>query len=404
VRLPIFIAYRYLFSKKRINAINIITAIAMLGFGVGAFAMVVILSAFNGFEDIVENLINTYDPEIHITAEGKKTFTFDEATQSKIMAIEEVSNVSSCLEEKVVIKYNDHQEIARIKGVDSAFNQAKFDTLVVMGEFNLGDSSAQLGVFGGGLASKLGVFPGSQNVATIFVPKRNVKYNALNPEAALSTKFLRASAVFLVHEEIDNEVFITSLNFAQELLSYPNQVSALELELKANANPDVVKEKLEKALGNGFTVKTREQLNEMIYKIFKSEKWFTYVILSLVILISSFNIFGSLIMLVLDKRKDIGILKSMGAEENTIRNVFLWQGSFIAFLGGGIGVILGLLLVISQMKFGLLKIENSIVEAYPIAILTKDILLTCATVFVIGIIISIYPARKAAKTEIQQLN
>ena len=404
MRLPIFIAYRYLFSKKKINAINIITAIAMLGFGVGAFAMVVILSAFNGFENIVENLINTYDPEIQITATGKKTFEFTDEIKTKIQAIEDVQLASSSLEEKVVLKYNNHQEIAKIKGVDTLFNVAKFDSLVVMGSFNLGDSTSRFGVFGGGLASKLGLFPGSQNMVTVFVPRRDVTFNMLNPQEALSTQYLRASAIFLVHEEIDNEVFITSLEFAQKLLSYKNAVSSIELELKPNSAIDEVKQELQNTLGSGFTIKTREELNEMIYKIFKSEKWFTYAILSLVILISSFNIFGSLIMLVLDKKKDIGILKSMGAEEKTIRNVFIWQGSFIAILGGGIGVLLALLLVIAQMKFGLLKIENSIVEAYPVAILAKDVILTCATVFVIGFLISLYPAFRAAKTEIKQLN
>ncbi len=404
MRLPIFIAYRYLFSKKKINAINIITTIAALGFGVGAFAMVVILSAFNGFENLIAGLINNYDPEIKITATGRKTFEFTNELRSDILHFEDIVSASSSLEEKVVIKYNNHQEIAKIRGVDTFFDKAKFDSLIVMGSYNLGDTNSAFGIFGGGLASKLGVFPGSQNPIAVFVPRRDVEYNSLNPQEALSTKYIRASAVFLVYEDIDNEVFITSLPLAQELLSYKNAISSIDVGLKAEANIDEVKEQLQRKLGSGYTIKTREELNELIYKIFKSEKWFTYAILSLVILISSFNIFGSLIMLVLDKKKDIGILKSMGAEEGTIRKVFIWQGSFIAIMGGGAGVILALLVVVAQMKFGLLRIENSIVEAYPVAILAKDVLLTCFTVFIIGFLISLYPASKAAKTKIQQLN
>ncbi|MBT8326249.1 MAG: ABC transporter permease, partial [Bacteroidia bacterium] len=340
MRLPLFIAYRYLFSKKKINAINIITAIAMLGFGVGAFAMIVILSVFNGFENIVENLINHYDPEIKITAKGRKTFEYTTDLEAKIRAIEEVDVASQSLEEKVVVKYNDKQEIARIKGVDSFFNEAKFDSLIVLGQFDLGDSTQNLGVFGGGLANKLNLFPGSQSLVTVFVPNREVEFNSLNPQAALSTDFIRASSVFMLHEEIDNEVFLTSLEFSQNLLNYPNSISSLELTIKPGSNPAVVKEELVNALGDSWEVKTRVELNELIYKIFRSEKWLTYAILSLVLVISSFNIFGSLIMLVLDKKKDIGILKSMGAEERTIRKVFLWQGSYIAILGGGIGVLL----------------------------------------------------------------
>jgi lipoprotein-releasing system permease protein len=404
VRLPLFIAYRYLFSKKKINAINIITGIAMLGFGVGAFAMIVVLSAFNGFETLVADLINNYDPDIKITAKGKKTFVLSDNVKNKIVALEEVEGVSGCLEEKVVIKFNDRQEIARIKGVDESFNEAKFDSLVVLGSFSLGDSSQSFGVFGVGLASKLNLFPGTQNLVSVFVPKRNVEYNALNPQAALSTKYLRASSVFQVHEEIDNEIFITSLSFAQELLSYPNAISSMELSLKPDADSEKVKAEIELLLGEDWNVKTQEELNELIYKIFRSEKWFTYAILSLVLVISSFNIFGSLIMLVLDKKKDIGVLKSMGAEEGTIRKVFVWQGSYIALLGGGVGLILALLLVLGQQQFGWLQIENSIVDAYPVKVLFKDVFLTFLTVSILGYLISLYPASRAAKTEIKQLN
>ena len=376
----------------------------MLGFGVGAFAMIVILSVFNGFENIVEDLINHYDPEIKITAKGRKTFEYSTDLQSKIRAIEEVTVASQSLEEKVVVKYNDKQEIAKIKGVDSLFNSTKFDSLIVLGSFDLGDSTQNLGVFGGGLANKLNLFPGSQNLVTIFVPNREVEFNSLNPQAALSTEFIRASSVFMLHEEVDNEVFITSLDFAQGLLNYPKSITSLELTLQSGVDPDLVKKKLASALGDSWEIKTRVELNELIYKIFKSEKWLTYAILSLVLIISSFNIFGSLIMLVLDKRKDIGILKSMGAEERTIQKVFLWQGSYIAVLGGGLGVLLAVILVLVQQHIGLLRMENSIVEYYPVELQLGDVILTLLTISILGFLISLYPSKKAAKTEIKQLN
>ena len=404
MRLPLFIAYRYLFSKKKINAINVITAIAMLGFGVGGFAMVVVLSTFNGFENIVEATINNYDPDIKITAKGKKTFIYNDDLKSKVEQEIAVINVSKSLEEKVVIKYDQHQEIAKIKGVDSDFEASKFDSLMVIGNFMLGDTARSFGVFGGGLANKLNLFPGSPELITVFVPRRDVAYNSLNPMASLSSKYLRASGIFIVHEEIDGETFITSLDFAQDLLSYPNSISSLELSIDQNTDPTVVKESLQELLGSEWEVKTRRELNELIYKIFSSEKWFTFAILSLVLIISSFNIFGSLIMLVLDKKKDISILKSMGTTEQTIRRVFMWQGSYIAIIGGGVGVLLASVLVWSQEYFGWFTMDNAMVLEYPVELLLNDVLLTFGTVVLLGYLISIYPARKASKTPISNIN
>ena len=404
MRLPLFIAYRYLFSKKKINAINVITAIAMLGFGVGGFAMVVVLSTFNGFENIVEATINNYDPDIKITAKGKKTFIYNDALKSKVEQEIAVINVSKSLEEKVVIKYDQHQEIAKIKGVDSDFEASKFDSLMVIGNFMLGDTARSFGVFGGGLANKLNLFPGSPELITVFVPRRDVAYNSLNPVASLSSKYLRASGIFIVHEEIDGETFITSLDFAQDLLSCPNSISSLELSIDQNTDPTVVKESLQELLGSEWEVKTRRELNELIYKIFSSEKWFTFAILSLVLIISSFNIFGSLIMLVLDKKNDISILKSMGTTEQIIRRVFMWQGSYIAIIGGGVGVLLASVLVWSQEYFGWFTMDNAMVLEYPVELLLNDVLLTFGTVVLLGYLISIYPARKASKTPISNIN
>ncbi|MDC1431438.1 FtsX-like permease family protein [Bacteroidia bacterium] len=393
-----------MFSKKKINAINVITAIAMLGFGVGGFAMVVVLSTFNGFENIVEATINNYDPDIKITAKGKKTFIYDDALKSKVEQEIAVINVSKSLEEKVVIKYDQHQEIAKIKGVDSDFEASKFDSLMVIGNFMLGDTARSFGVFGGGLANKLNLFPGSPELITVFVPRRDVAYNSLNPMASLSSKYLRASGIFIVHEEIDGETFITSLDFAQDLLSCPNSISSLELSIDQNTDPTVVKESLQELLGSEWEVKTRRELNELIYKIFSSEKWFTFAILSLVLIISSFNIFGSLIMLVLDKKNDISILKSMGTTEQIIRRVFMWQGSYIAIIGGGVGVLLASVLVWSQEYFGWFTMDNAMVLEYPVELLLNDVLLTFGTVVLLGYLISIYPARKASKTPISNIN
>lgn len=376
----------------------------MLGFGVGSFAMIIVLSTFNGFENIVESMINNYDPDIKITANGEKTFKLHSSLENQINKIEAVDYYTPVLEEKVVIKYDQHQEIARIKGIDSKAPHNTLDSIVVLGEFYLGDSLKNFGVFGAGLAQKLNLFPGSPELVTVFVPRRDVAYSALNPTASLSTEYLRSSGTFTVHEEVDNEVFMTRLDFAQKLLSYPNAISALEVSLKEGEDPIEAKENLIKVLGDDWEVKTRRELNEVLYKIFSSEKWFTYAILSLVLFISSFNIFGSLIMLVIDKKKDIGILKSMGAEEGTLFWVFLWQGTYIALIGGGIGILCSILLVWSQSYFEWFALENAIVSAYPVDLLWSDVTLTVLTILFLGSSISLYPAFKASKTPINAIN
>lgn len=376
----------------------------MLGFGVGSFAMIIVLSTFNGFENIVEGMINNYDPDIKITAKGKKTFVLDSAISEQLKNSEEVSYYTTVLEEKVVIKYDQHQEIARIKGIDPSSPHGTLDSLVVLGEFYLGDSLKNFGVFGAGLAKKLNLFPGSPELVTVFVPRRDVEYNAMNPTASLSTQYLRSSGTFTVHEEVDNEVFMTRLDFAQSLLSYPNSISALELTLVPEVDPVDAKEELIELLGEQWEIKTRRELNEVLYKIFSSEKWFTYAILSLVLFISSFNIFGSLIMLVIDKKKDIGILKSMGAEEGILFRVFLWQGTYIALIGGGIGILCSIVLVWSQQYFEWFSMENAIVSAYPVELLWSDVMLTILTIVFLGTTISLYPAYKASKTPINAIN
>ena len=376
----------------------------MLGFGVGSFAMIIVLSTFNGFENIVEGMINNYDPDIKITAKGKKTFVLDSQISNQLNKLEEIAYFTPVLQEKVVIKYDQHQEIARIKGIEPKTPHGTLDSLVVLGEFYLGDSLKNFGVFGAGLAQKLNLFPGSPELVTVFVPRRDVEYNAINPSASLSTQYLHSSGTFMVHEEVDNEVFITRLDFAQKLLSYPNSISALELNLKAEEDPIKAKEKLIESLGGQWEIKTRRELNEVLYKIFSSEKWFTYAILSLVLFISSFNIFGSLIMLVIDKKKDIGVLKSMGAEEGTLFRVFLWQGIYISLIGGGIGILCSILLVWSQQFFEWFSMENAIVSAYPVELLWSDILLTILTIVFLGTTISLYPASKASKTHIKAIN
>lgn len=404
MKLPLIIGLRYLFSKKKVNAINIITRIAIVGFGVGAFAMIVVLSAFNGFENIVGGLMNSFDPNLKINHKTEKFFKIDESVLSKISKIPGVSNVAFSLEEKVVIKNDDRQEIGIIKGLSANFPTQSIDSLILMGDFDLGDTAKSKFVFGGGLANKLSVFPGALSPISIYVPRRGASFNAMNPADALSLKYGTVSGIFVAHEDIDLKYLLTNIGFVQGLLEYPGGSSAIEIHLTSTADIPAVKANIATIMGDKWQIKTREELNELVFKVFKSERWFTFAMLAFVMLISSFNIFGSLIMVILDKKRDIALLQSMGMTRKNIQWVFLFQGTMVAIIGGAIGLILGSVLIILQDHFGLIQLQNSIVDAYPVELRWTDVLLTLSTFTFLGLAMSFYPAVKAGKLHNTKLN
>ena len=395
MRLSLIFAFRYVFSKKKTNAINIISGITALAFAVGAAAMIIVLSALNGFENTVTGLFTSFDPALKIETVKGKTFTIDSAKFEQLKKLEGVSDIAQVLEDNAVLKYGESQEIAIIKGVSDNYNRVtQIDCTLVEGSFKLGNSSINGGVFGYELASKLGLnINNTVGFVTIYVPKKG-EFENLNPEQNLTIERLLPTGSFFVQEEIDSRYVLVSLPFARSLLGYKNELSALEISVKPNFKISKIKDDLSKSLGNKFIIKDQYQQKESIYKIFKSEKIATFAILSFILLIAAFNMAGALTMLIIEKEKDISILKSMGATNQTIKSVFMLSGLVISIVGSLIGILIGGIIGWLQIKYGLLGIENSVVDAYPMALKPMDFIFVFTISMIIGLVNAWIPIRK----------
>ncbi len=395
MRLSLIFAFRYVFSKKKTNAINIISGITALAFAVGAAAMIIVLSALNGFENTLTGLFTSFDPALKIETVKGKTFTIDSAKFEQLKKLEGVSDIAQVLEDNAVLKYGESQEIAIIKGVSDNYNRVtQIDCTLVEGSFKLGNSSINGGVFGYELASKLGLnINNTVGFVTIYVPKKG-EFENLNPEQNLTIERLLPTGSFFVQEEIDSRYVLVSLPFARSLLGYKNELSALEISVKPNFKISKIKDDLSKSLGNKFIIKDQYQQKESIYKIFKSEKIATFAILSFILLIAAFNMAGALTMLIIEKEKDISILKSMGATNQTIKSVFMLSGLVISIVGSLIGILIGGIIGWLQIKYGLLGIENSVVDAYPMALKPMDFIFVFTISMIIGLVNAWIPIRK----------
>jgi lipoprotein-releasing system permease protein len=395
MRLSLIFAFRYVFSKKKTNAINIISGITALAFAVGAAAMIIVLSALNGFENTLTGLFTSFDPALKIETVKGKTFTIDSAKFEQLKKLEGVSDIAQVLEDNAVLKYGESQEIAIIKGVSDNYNRVtQIDCTLVEGSFKLGNSSINGGVFGYELASKLGLnINNTVGFVTIYVPKKG-EFENLNPEQNLTIERLLPTGSFFVQEEIDSRYVLVSLPFARSLFGYKNELSAIEISVKPNFKISKIKDDLSKSLGNKFIIKDQYQQKESIYKIFKSEKIATFAILSFILLIAAFNMAGALTMLIIEKEKDISILKSMGATNQTIKSVFMLSGLVISIVGSLIGILIGGIIGWLQIKYGLLGIENSVVEAYPMALKPMDFIFVFTISMIIGLVTAWIPIRK----------
>lgn len=395
MRLSLIFAFRYVFSKKKTNAINIISGITALAFAVGAAAMIIVLSALNGFENTLTGLFTSFDPALKIETVKGKTFTIDSAKFEQLKKLEGVADIAQVLEDNAVLKYGESQEIAIIKGVSDNYNRVtQIDCTLVEGSFKLGNSSINGGVFGYELASKLGLnINNTVGFVTIYVPKKG-EFENLNPEQNLTIERLLPTGSFFVQEEIDSRYVLVSLPFARSLFGYKNELSALEISVKPNFKISKIKDDLSKSLGNKFIIKDQYQQKESIYKIFKSEKIATFAILSFILLIAAFNMAGALTMLIIEKEKDISILKSMGATNQTIKSVFMLSGLVISIVGSLIGILIGGIIGWLQIKYGLLGIENSVVEAYPMALKPMDFIFVFTISMIIGLVTAWIPIRK----------
>jgi len=384
-----------LISKKSHHVINIISWISVSGIGVATMALVIVLSAFNGLQTLVETLYASFDPDIKITTVVGKTFNSNTIPKDKILAIEGVQFYTESLEDVALFKYSDKQTVATLKGVEETFYEITgLDTLIYEGEHKKDSEQTHYLNLGYGIANNLSLFINSEfnEEVSVIIPKKGQKKSFI-PGEEFSRKFATASGVYSIGPDFDNKYVLASLPFVQTLFDKENQISSVELKLKNDANWKKVKAELSNILGKNFVVKTRYELNELVYKTNETEKWITFLILSFILVIASFNIIGSLTMLILDKKEDVWILKTMGANNKLIQQLFFAEGMLINLLGAFCGMILGTLLCWIQMEFGLLRLNGGIVDFYPIEMKWIDFLSIFSIVFFIGVIASWFPVR-----------
>ena len=403
-----YIARRYLFAKKSTNAINIISAISVLGVFIGSAALIIILSVFNGFEEVVVKMFNTITPQIIIQPAQGKTFNPNTVYFNELKNNKSVFSYTEVLSENALIRYSDKQSPALIKGVSSDFlKNPSLDSIVIDGNFVLENPAGPNAVVGSALQAYLGVNPSDPfEQLQIYSPKKGRATSSINPLDDFTVLNISPSGVFEVQQDFDNLV-IVPLVFARELLGDSTNVSAIEIDLKKGVDPEQLKNEIENKLGDKFIVKNRIQQNQALYNVLSSEKWMVYIILTFILIIAIFNIIGSLTMLVIEKLKDISILSSLGAGKKLIKRIFLLEGMMITLTGCIFGLLVGFTFCVFQQKLGLVKMgETNLVgisNAYPIALKWKDFILVFITVSIFSLIASSLAANLSVK-KIDNLN
>ncbi|MDP2338006.1 MAG: FtsX-like permease family protein [Bacteroidota bacterium] len=393
-----YIARRYLISKKSVNVINLISGISVAGVTVGTFALVVILSIFNGLDFSIKSLFSTFDPDIKITAAKGKSFELTDGNFDAISHLNGISAVTPVIEENALLRYGDRQYFATIKGVPLNYNEtSRLDTsCITSGRFLLESEQVPFALVGQGVAYYLSVGLNFTDPIHIYTLKKGT-----SGRPSLSNAFIHntiyASGIFANQQEIDSKYVLVPFNFAQELFQMGNRVSAVEIGLKEGISEDRTKSEITRILGDLFTVKTQFQQHELFYRVMQSEKWAIFIILAFVLVIASFNLLGSLSMLIIDKKPDIAILQSMGANQKLIRTIFLFEGWMISLAGAIFGLILGVLICWVQIEFGFLKIPGNegsfIFSSYPVEIRMTDLMAIFLLVTGIGFLAAWYPIR-----------
>ena len=396
MNLSFYIAKRYLFAKKSQNVINIISAISMGGVAVGTMALIVVLSVFNGFDSLVRSLYDSFNPDLKISLVEGKTFTPDPNKLEALNKIPGVLDVARVLEDKALLRYGNKQTIAIVKGVSSNFDKVTgIDTMIIDGKYILKSNNADYCVIGQGISLFLGVGLKFTNPINMYVPRRTEKVS-LNPERAINRKFIFPSGVFSIQQDYDSRYVLVPLSFARDLLGYTTEVSDLELKLNPGYRLKSIQKQVKELFGPQFKVKNQYQQNELFYKTMQSEKWAIFLILAFILIVASFNVIGSLTMLIIEKKNDIVTLRNLGADLKLIRNIFLREGWMISIGGAILGMLLGLFICWLQIRFEFVKLQGSgtfVIDAYPVEIKFLDIIAVFITVIVIGFFASWYPIR-----------
>ena len=400
---PFYIARRYLFSKKSHHAINVISGVSVCGVALATLAMVCTLSVFNGFQDLVATMFTAFDPEIKITAANGKVFDSQDERIQLLRDLPEIEVFSESLEDNAMVQYKGRQAMVVIKGIEDNFNQlTAIDSILYgRGEWILRDEVVDYAVPGIELVSVLGTGIRFLDPLEVYAPKRGAKINVANPSTSFESSYLHSSGlVFAVNQQkYDASYILTSLSFARDLFQYETEVSSIELRLVADADIKEVKKDIKRMLGNDFLVQDRYEQQADTYRIMEVEKLISYVFLSFILLIACFNVIGSLSMLIIDKRNDVVTLRNLGADDQLISYVFLFEGYMITFFGALIGIGLGLLLCLIQQEFGIISLGSGasagafVVDAYPVSVYASDVVLVLITVLVTGFLSVFFPVR-----------
>ncbi len=390
MNLPFFIARRYLFARKSHHAINIISAISAIGIGVVTAALIVVLSVFNGFENLVETLFNTFNPDLLIESAEGKTFDIREIPLVEIEKIPGVYCVSKIIEENALVRYGQNQQIITLKGVDENFKKrSRLDTMMLDGQYRLTGGNTNYAVYGVGVEGSLAI--NRKNISKplwVYVPNRDAGFS-VNPENAFNSEAILPAGCFSVQQDFDSRYVIVPLRFAQKILNYPTELTSLEIALKPNAKTDDIHQKISRLLGVKFTVKNRYQQQELLYKVMHSEKMAIYLIVTFILIIAAFNVMSSLSMLIFDKRKDIAIFQSLGATNSEIRKIYLYEGLLLSLSGGLGGLFSGGIICWIQQSFGIVKLNTGnggsfVVDAYPVLLQGTDFMMVFGIVMLIG--------------------
>ncbi len=396
------IAWRYLFSKKGHNAINIVSGISAAAVAVVTAAMICVLSVMNGFGALVEHMFSEFDPVLLVVPADGQTLRTDTAPIASLYAREDIEAISMQLEQTALIRYKDHQVPARVMGVDSLFKRtAHIDSIITDGFYSVWDGAFERTVLGRGLAAQIGMNAHFTGALHLYAPERTGRLNMLRPDLSLRHEHAFIAGTFAVNQiEYDDQVLLVSLPLAQRLFAYDEHTaSALRIQPKSDKKSDIRHQKsaISKSLGAGYKVLDRYEQQADFFRILRIEKLLTVLLLVFILLIASFNIIGSLSMLIIDKREDIGILSHLGADEPMIRRVFLLEGWLISSLGSLAGLVIGVLLCLGQQHFGWLKLgsgDDYIISAYPVQVRPLDVLLVAAIVLALGFAAAYYPSRK----------
>ena len=394
------IAWRYIFSKKSHNAINIVSCVSAAAVSVVTAAMICVLSVMNGFGALVEQMFSEFDPVLLVVPEEGQTLRTDTLPVLSLYAREDIEAVSLQLEQTALIRYKDHQLPARVMGVDDNFTRtAHIDSIISDGFYSVWDGAWDRAVLGRGLAAQIGINAHFTGALHLYAPERTGNINLLRPDMSLRHEYAFIAGTFAVNQiEYDNELMLVSLPLAQRLFDYDEHTgTALRIQPKERGKISNLKQQISNTLGPGYKVLDRYEQQADFFRILRIEKLLTFLLLVFILLIASFNIIGSLSMLMIDKREDIQILSHLGADDQTIRRIFLLEGWLISLLGTICGVVIGVVLCICQQEFGWLKLgsgDNYIISAYPVLVQWTDVILIAAMVMALGFVAAWYPVRK----------